>query len=230
MCGSESTPGSRIRPRMCSARPPPEVAQSHTVAETTRGPYCCEWYFRRVSSRAGVSERSASGERRVPAIRSAKQRSDAAAMPKQRPLPYSKGSNRRRSSLPPARVGTSPIGFRKPKPSRAGSKRRILDVDRVPVHGQSRLAHDLSEARVGVDSHPYLLRRPLDQLGEHALGYKVRDLRAYHVHPQDQVRLRVGDDLHEAVGLALDQGLAYGPEREIRLLDLVALGLGLFAA
>ena len=55
-------------------------------------------------------------------------------------------------------------------------------MNRVPIHGQGRLAHDFGEARVGVNGHPYLLRRPLDQLGEYTLGYKVRDLWTYHVH------------------------------------------------
>src|SRR5829696_2460267 len=67
----------------------------------------------------------------------------------------------------------------------------------------------------------------LDQLGEDALGYKIRDLRADHVHSEDEVCLLVGDHLHEAVGLTLYEGLANGPKREIRLLDLVALLLGL---
>src|SRR5919202_301740 len=147
-------------------------------------------------------------------------------MPKQRPLPYRKESNRWRV-FPPVRSGTLPTGLWKPKPSWAGSKLRTLDVDCVPIHGHGRLAHDLGEARVGMNGHAYLLRRPLDQLGEDTLGDQVRHLRPYHVHPQDEVGLRVGDHLHEAVGLALDQRLADGPEGELRLLNFVALFLSL---
>ena len=57
-----------------------------------------------------------------------------------------------------------------------------LHVDRVPVDGHARLSHDLREARVGVDGHAELLGCSLDQLGEDALGYKVRDVRPYGVH------------------------------------------------
>src|SRR5215210_726575 len=102
-------------------------------------------------------------------------------------------------------------------------------MNRVPVYRHRGLAHDLGEARVGVDGHAHLLRRPLDQLGEDALGDEIRDLRAYHVHPQNKVGLRVGDHLHEAVRLALYEGLADSAEGELRLLDLVALALGLLA-
>src|SRR5919202_5168487 len=149
-------------------------------------------------------------------------------MPKQRPLPYRKESNRWRI-FPPVRSGTLPTGLWKPKPSRAGSKLRTLDVDRVSIHGHSRLAHDLGEARVGVHGHTYLLWRPFHQLGENALGYQVRDLRPYHVHPQDEVGLRVGDHLHEPVRFPFDQGLAKSPKGELRLLDLVALFLSLLS-
>src|SRR5919112_5905678 len=100
---------------------------------------------------------------------------------------------------------------------------------RVSVDRHCSLAHDLGEARVGVDGHPYLLRRPLDQLGEDALGYEVGDFGSYGVHTQEEVGLRVGDHLYEAVGLALYKGLADRPEGEVRLLDLVALFLGLLA-
>src|ERR687894_149943 len=103
-------------------------------------------------------------------------------------------------------------------------------MNRVPVYRHRGLAHDLCEARVGVDGHAHLLRRPLDQLGEDALGDEIRDLRAYHVHPQNKVGLRVGDHLHEAVRLALYEGLADSAEGELRLLDLVSLALGLLAS
>src|ERR671916_2175361 len=125
--------------------------------------------------------------------------------------PHTKASDRRRNAPPPVRFEAQPT----------------LDMDCVSVYRHRGLAHDLSEARVGVDGHPYLLRGALDQLGEDALGYKVRDLWAYHVHAEDEIGLRVGDHLHEAVGLALYEGLADGPEGEVRLLDLVALFLGL---
>src|SRR5215218_1945399 len=102
-------------------------------------------------------------------------------------------------------------------------------MNRVPVYRHRGLAHDLGEARVGVYGHAHLLRRPLDQLGEDALGDEIRDLRAYHVHPQNKVGLRIGDHLHEAVRLAFYEGLADSAEGELRLLDLVALALGLLA-
>ncbi len=77
-------------------------------------------------------------------------------------------------------------------------------MNRVSIDGHSSFAHNLREARVSVYSHPHLLRCPLDQLGEDALGDKVRDLRSYGVHAKQEVGLRVGDHLHEAVGFALD--------------------------
>src|SRR5918998_1600862 len=98
---------------------------------------------------------------------------------------------------------------------------------RVAVHGHRGLADDLGQRRVGVDGHPDLLRCPLDELGEDALGDEVRYLRPYGVHPEYEVGLCVGDDLEEAVWLSLDERLADGPEGELRLLDLVALLLGL---
>jgi hypothetical protein len=102
-------------------------------------------------------------------------------------------------------------------------------MNRVSIDRHGSLAHDLREARMSVHGHPYLLWCPLDQLGEDALGDKVRDLRSYGVHAEQEVGLRVGDHLHEAVRLALDEGLADRPEGELRLLDLVTLVFGLLA-
>src|SRR5918912_284010 len=102
-----------------------------------------------------------------------------------------------------------------------------LNMNRVSLGRHCGFAHDLGETRVGMDGHPYLLWRPLDQLSEDALGYEVRYVRPYGVHAQEKIGLRIGDHFHEAVGLALDQGLADGPKGELRLLDLVALLLGL---
>src|SRR5215207_2970052 len=83
---------------------------------------------------------------------------------------------------------------------------------------------------MGMDGHPELLRRALDELGEDALGDQVGDVRPYGVHPEDEVGLGVGHDLEETVWLPLDERLADGPEGELGLLDLVALllclGLG----
>src|SRR5918997_4575634 len=98
---------------------------------------------------------------------------------------------------------------------------------RVTLHGHGSFADDLGEGGVGMDRHPKLLRRPLDELGEDALGDEVRHLGPYGVHPEYEVGLCVGDDLEEAVWLSLDERLADGPEGELRLLDLVALLLGL---
>src|SRR5215210_3066231 len=97
----------------------------------------------------------------------------------------------------------------------------------LALRGHRGLSDDLREARVGVHGHPDLLRRTLDELGEDALGDEVRYLRPYGVHPEDEVGLGVGYYLEEPVGLALDQGLADGPERELRLIDFVAFLLGL---
>src|SRR5919112_2837408 len=147
-------------------------------------------------------------------------------------IPYTKASDRRRNAPPPVRFEAQPAGFGFPNPSRGGSKLRrrarlSLDMDCVSVYRHRGLAHDLSEARVGVDGHPYLLRGALDQLGKDTLGYQVCDLRSYHVHAEDEVGLRVGDHLHEAVGFALYKGFADSPEGEVRLLGLVTLLLGL---
>src|SRR5918998_261074 len=98
---------------------------------------------------------------------------------------------------------------------------------RVSFRGHRGFSDDLGEARVGMHGHPDLLWRALDELGEDAFGDEVRDLRPYGVHPEDQICLLVGDDFEEPVGLALDKRLAYSPERELRLPDLVTLLLGL---
>src|SRR5829696_1636679 len=100
-------------------------------------------------------------------------------------------------------------------------------MDRMSFRGHRGLSDDLREARVGMHGHPDLLRGALDELGEDAFGDEVRDLRPYGVHPEDQIRLLVGDDLEEPVGLAFDKRLADSPERELRLPDLVTLLLGL---
>src|SRR5919112_4631869 len=100
-------------------------------------------------------------------------------------------------------------------------------MNRMSFRGHRGFSDDLREARVGMHGHPDLLRRALDELGEDALGDEIRDLRPYGVHPEDQVCLLVGDDLEESVGLALDKRLADGPERELRLPDLVTFLLGL---
>src|SRR5215210_4714254 len=100
-------------------------------------------------------------------------------------------------------------------------------MNRMSFRGHGGLSDDLREARVGMHGHSDLLRRTLDELGEDAFGNEVSDLRPYGVHPEDQVCLLVGDDLEEPVGLAFDKRLADGPERELRLPDLVTLLLGL---
>src|SRR5215207_4127504 len=100
-------------------------------------------------------------------------------------------------------------------------------MNRVSLVGYVDFSGYLREAGVRMDGHPDLLRRALHQLGEDALGDQVRHVRAYGVHPEDEVGLRIGHDLEEAVGLALDERLADRPEGELRLLDLVALLLGL---
>src|SRR5215208_2862137 len=100
-------------------------------------------------------------------------------------------------------------------------------MNRMPFHGHRGLADDFGETRVWMDGHPELLRRALDELGEDALGDQVGNLRPDGVHPEDEVGLGVGHYLEEAVGLALDERLADGPEWELGLLDLVALLLGL---
>src|SRR5215211_5623041 len=100
-------------------------------------------------------------------------------------------------------------------------------MNRLALRGHRGLSDNLREARVGVHGHPDFLRRTLHELGEDALGDQVRHLRPDGVHPEYEVGLGVGYDLEEPVGLALDQGLADGPERELRLLDFVAFLLGL---
>src|SRR5215203_6430219 len=100
-------------------------------------------------------------------------------------------------------------------------------MNRLALRGHRGLSDNLREARVGVHGHPDFLRRTLHELGEDALGDQVRHLRPDGVHPEYEVGLGVGYDLEEPVGLALDQGLADGPERELRLLDFVAFFFGL---
>src|SRR5215203_4752817 len=100
-------------------------------------------------------------------------------------------------------------------------------MNRVSFRGHRGFSDDLGEARVGMHGHTDLFRRALDELGKDALGDEVRNLRPYGVHPEDQICLLVGDDFEEPVGLALDKRLAYSPERELRLPDLVAFLLGL---
>src|SRR5919112_3448368 len=100
-------------------------------------------------------------------------------------------------------------------------------MNRMPFDGHRGLADDLREARVGMHGHADLFRGAFDELGEDALGYEVRHLGAYGVHAEDEVGLGVGDYLEEAVGLALDERLAYGPEGKLGLVDFVALFFGL---
>src|SRR5215218_1780248 len=100
-------------------------------------------------------------------------------------------------------------------------------MNRVSFRSHCGFSDDFREARVGMHGHSDLLWRTFDELGENAFGYEIRDLRAYGVHAEDKIRLLVGDDLEEPVGLAFDKRLADGPERELRLPDLVTLLLGL---
>src|SRR3954453_21507124 len=100
-------------------------------------------------------------------------------------------------------------------------------MNRMSLHGHRGLADDLREARGRVHGHPYFLWCTFDELGEDALGYEVGHLGAYGMHAEDEVGLGVGDYLEEAVWFALDEGLADGPERELGLVDLVALIFGL---
>src|SRR5918993_2714747 len=100
-------------------------------------------------------------------------------------------------------------------------------MNRVSFRGHRGFSDDLGEARVGMHGHTDLFRRALDELGKDALGDEVRDLRPYGVHPEDQICLLVGDDFEEPVGLAFDERLAYSPERELRLPDLVTFLLSL---
>src|SRR5215218_4149803 len=100
-------------------------------------------------------------------------------------------------------------------------------MNRVSFRGHRSFSDDLREARVGMHGHSDLLRRAFDELGEDTLGDEIRDLRAYGVHPEDKICLLVGDNLEEPVGLAFDERFADGPERELRLPDLVTLLLGL---
>src|SRR5207248_7731893 len=73
-----------------------------------------------------------------------------------------------------------------------------------------------------VHAHAELGGGALDELGVAALGDQFGHVRAYGVHAEDEVGLRVGDDLAETAGLALDQGLADGSERDLRLPDPAA--------
>src|SRR5215217_2417782 len=100
-------------------------------------------------------------------------------------------------------------------------------MNRVSFRSHCGFSDDFREARVGMHGHSDLLWRTFDELGENAFGYEIRDLRAYGVHTEDKIRLLVGDDLEEPVGLAFDERFADGPERELRLPDLVTLLLGL---
>src|SRR5215213_3715835 len=100
-------------------------------------------------------------------------------------------------------------------------------MNRVSFRGHRGFSDDLREAGVGMHGHSDLLWRAFDELGENAFGYEIRYLRPYGVHTEDKICLLVGDDLEEPVGLAFDERFADGPERELRLPDLVTLLLGL---
>src|SRR5215212_7888651 len=100
-------------------------------------------------------------------------------------------------------------------------------MNRMTLYGHGGFADYLGEGGMRMDGHPELLRRSLNELGEDALGDQVRHVRPYGVHPQDEVGLGVGHHLEETIRLALDERLAYGPEGELGLLDLVALLLSL---
>src|SRR5215211_7789492 len=98
-------------------------------------------------------------------------------------------------------------------------------MNRMTLYGHGGFADYLGEGGMRMDGHPELLRRSLNELGEDALGDQVRHVRPYGVHPQDEVGLGVGHHLEEPVRLALDERLAYGPEGELGLLDLVPRGV-----
>ena len=119
---------------------------------------------------------------------------------------------------------TGTYGWRQPARyvSSAAVQTRRSEIDGLPGHGPCRLAEDLGQGRVCVHAHAELGGGALDELGVAALGDQLGHVRADGVHAEDEVGLRVGDDLAETVGLALDQGLADGPERDLRLPDLVA--------
>src|SRR3712207_2787108 len=105
----------------------------------------------------------------------------------------------------------------------ASAFRAGLEVDGASFHRQRRLTEGLRKRRVSMHGHPELLGRPLDELGEDALGYEVGNVRAHGVHAQDQIRLRVHDHLDESPLLALDEGFGQREEREPAHLYLVAL-------
>src|SRR5919112_4896649 len=100
-------------------------------------------------------------------------------------------------------------------------------MNRVSLSGHRGFSDDFREAWVGMHSHPDLLRRAFDELGEDALGDEIRDLRTYGVHTENEIRLLIGDDLEEPVGLPFDKRLADGPEWELRLPDFVTFLLRL---
>src|SRR5829696_2691390 len=100
-------------------------------------------------------------------------------------------------------------------------------MNRVSFRSHCGFSDDFREAWVGMHGHSDLLWRAFDELGENAFGYEIRDLRSYSVHTEDKICLLVGDDLEEPVGLAFDERFADGPERELRLPDLVTLLFGL---
>jgi hypothetical protein len=106
-CGSEPAPAAR-------SHPVPHGRQNHPRMELQK------LVLAQHGKQVGVSERSASGGR-IPYSLPEKLRRTAAVMPKQRPFPNTKPSEWRMVLPPPVLLDARPVGFRNPKPSRAGS-------------------------------------------------------------------------------------------------------------
>ena len=82
--------------------------------------------------------------------------------------------NARRQIMPdkrPRRLDHAPAGAASSDPCRwLTADRGQLKMNRMSFRGHRGLSDDLREARVGMHSHPDLLRRTLDELGEDAFG------------------------------------------------------------
>src|SRR5713101_1197816 len=99
----------------------------------------------------------------------------------------------------------------------------LLNVDRDAVDGQGGLLDGFRDGRMGSDARPDLEGCRLEELGQRGLGNELGGIRAEDEDADQFVRVRVADDLHEALGLTEDHALGIARQREFPDLDVQSL-------
>src|SRR5262249_7258413 len=97
-----------------------------------------------------------------------------------------------------------------------------LDVQGHAVDSQGGFANRFAHGGVGVNVATDLPGVALEEPGQRRLGDQLGRLHAHDVCAEDLARPGVGDQLGEALRLAVNDGPAVGQERELADFDLVA--------